>query len=341
MNVHTDPVPNHGLVGIFIFMTLNLESYKILTFALILKRIRTNSVWYQGESINDFLRRLNLRMSYHTFKKYLNILLEKGLFKDMGDHKQLVSWKKIANVLGIKVRNTNGFYYLNQFLREEPFEQFTFNKAVDFVLKALIIFDLRYQNLRVNSSNYLKECSRKVLNNQRSFNSRDHQMVLDLRKYAKDAGIPTDDMAWSLINTESDYIKTGCYFLANKLGLTHQKVNVLLNEMHQDNLLHREIITQDFKVKGEISEQELQEVTEGRPFFGYNGHYRIILGSRITIPQKLRRRVSSKLKSLPDDVQKVDGVEVTTRRWKFKSKSNWTFTNPYKLTITQKKNLNM
>lgn len=306
-------------------MKLSLDSYKTFTLALIIKRCRANGVWYKDESINELLNNLGLRVSYVTFKKYLSELVRLGCFNDKN---QLKDKYTIAKNLGIKVSNERGKYFLNQFLREEPFEEWTFSKSVDFVIKSLIIFDLRYQNWKVLKNNYLRECAQKVLSNQSVFNGRDYRMIQAVVKIAKKNGVSTDETAWSMVNTESDYIKTGSHFLGKKLGLTHEKVNNLLNEMNEDRLLQRIIQTQDFIVHGDMDERAILEYVQGKKYFGYNGYYRMILGSKIILPQKLRRTIKE-LK-----IKKLDTESI------LKPKVKWSVGSKYKLSKKQELILN-
>lgn len=241
------------------------------------------------------------------------------MFKPYGEHRQLISRDEIGKILGIEFSN----FFMNQLLREEKFHTYTFSKATDFIISLLILFRFRYFESEIRRNNKYRDQARS-LNNPRVFNGRHYKNIQKMVKMAKELGISTDVLKERLLSEEQDYVHTGCYHLANKLGLNPEKVNNVLNLLHDKRCIHRTIIKQYLN-----TEDAKHYVSNGdyRPFYGCNGHYYLVLGSRIEMPSKWTKITLPELRlKRHQDIEDVTLKEVITYKREM----------PYHLTPYQK-----
>lgn len=266
----------------------------VLALALIIKASKANGVWQAEDSAHKFLtQRLALKGSYNTNRKYLNHLLQIGAFKKDGKNLQLKNRDEVAELLNLD-HTFNKDYYLNQhFIRLHDLKSMSVTNVRQLLLKQAVKRSLLKQKHKANKTrNFLDEC-KNVLGwgNGKRTKSR-LESVKIVSKQARKHKLKTDVFAKGALHSEEMFRKaqvvTGCYFLADKFGVSHTTINNILNSLQKEGMYQR-IVCQE-KIETEISPDIfslLTDVYKGKGVIKSNNNdgYIITIGSRLIFPE--------------------------------------------------------
>lgn len=218
-------------------MQTTLDSYKAFTLALLIKKARRNGMKYKNETEHKFYKSLRLHLNYSTFHGHWENLIKNGCVKSEGQHQQLVSSEKCAELLNITSLEKK---HLNKLLRERDISLMKFTEAVNWLLEVSFIFNFRAQYHKLKPQKYLINVAHYLLNGQKYSDKSPKAGIKKLAKEAAKKGMDTSSYALCLLRDNDAYIKTGSYHLSEKFGISQRKANRLLNDMVRKGIIKRE-----------------------------------------------------------------------------------------------------
>lgn len=271
------------------------EKYKLLSWAYLVKGVRSNSVLYFNESPELFIKRNGLTISNATFRKYLNIAKSLGLVNGYGKHLQLKGWEFFIEVLGLET-----IKYFNQIINRQDITKIkSFKEMTDWVILAYVVSGkLWKQDATIVKKVQLRNVAKNILG---SVNNKRYCKRSEIFKFMlsnpKFRIVSTDDYAKYVLTNKkfNSKIVTGSHSLSEFTGLSQKTCNNLLNKAVKKGLILRKIVKKyhDFGACGYATFENLKE--EGKLVYASTKNRVFVetLGSEITLSSRLTLRGSN------------------------------------------------
>ena len=254
-----------------------------------IKKGRENGMFYCHETLNGFYTGLGLRgrITYNTFRKYHNLLVEAQLFTKQGEHHQLANLKTVSERLNIVVENQR----LNQLFREKDINEMSFKGVTDWVLEVLFIINFRGQYFKLQPQLKIQDIAHRYLD---GTNNKGNDSTTGIKLLAKEAAknsMSTFDYAKSVLRNDGAYIKTGSRHLAQKFSITPAKANRILNQMQGDGMIKRNVKKKWHNLPVNPASFDYLKSTSNKSVFvptQHNGWIQV-LGSEVMLPMDYRK----------------------------------------------------
>jgi ribosomal protein S25 len=272
----------------------NIQNYYAFALSEKIKQSTRNGIWYNDQSIHKFLTKNNIKGNYRTNRRYLLILKASGAFKQCGKHLQLQNRNEVAKCLKIDHTFNENFYFnkiLNQ--RDYNISEMTPVEAGRFILENCVMqeFIKQYHYVKKNISllEQAKDISPATDNDPSKKQDNFKKISKSFMKQAKKLDITTEELADRVLSSEEivngSEIRTGCYHIAKKLGISHDTANDILNSLHKRGFIERKIERKisDLPPNNESVKYLKEKYSNNGIFILNNSKIIIILGSVIKL----------------------------------------------------------
>lgn len=221
------------------------ESHKIFTFAELLRfRLKDGVIQYRFNSNYRSLYnhyKFHKHLNYRTFKKYLVVSLNLGLFKEFGVNGslQLKSRQELADTLGY-TDNDIDFAKINYYFNEVGFYgSKTLNDATKALVEALVFRNFARQKHSIQQKYF--NVLLKLKNGDTISDKEEYLVVKRIFKKIKKMGVSLNSYLNSQFNNFQQFIKTGCEYIGELFGISKGFANNIINRLKDKGLIDRKI----------------------------------------------------------------------------------------------------
>lgn len=222
---------------------LNNDTLNVVTLALILKWVNPTGYYVpRKETRKEFYNRLGLKkyMHFKTFDKYFSKLIEGGYTRTVSRKGtiQLESLYTILRLSGMDIK----LDYFNQFFRVFKNKKLKFTAIKKTVIETIVMLHFKQQEYKIAQKADLREIASKVSRD--GINS--HKVNLRAyKKFKKLSGNKTKgwlyNFAQKFMETNSPSIIGGCISIAQKVGVSHNYMNGIINGLSKKEFVIRDI----------------------------------------------------------------------------------------------------
>ena len=241
---------------------LRTEKYKLFAYLLLVKKVRSNSMFYSHDRKYRFVTSLGIKISPTTFKKYWDMAVSEGFVVKMGEHFQIISIEEIALKLGL-----NDFVTVNKQKRKAGTKKFLITKGFkedlrklsadydtssfkgmyDAVLSLAHLYNFQKQSFHIKELKATADDCRSLQDDVNvtgadSRNKLSLKKVKRIMKKAEKDGVSTKVYSRRVSKkVEKDgFIKYGNRFFGQKLGISPSKSSKVLKGLSERKFVFQE-----------------------------------------------------------------------------------------------------
>ena len=230
----------------FFFFTMEKKTYyKLLSFCILLKLNRKNSMIYNEESIVQLSS--DLKINFRTFKKYLDASIKHGLIKKQGNHLYAIKYRYLisewSNLNGQDKNLQKFFTHLYAFKKTKYNKVPSFKDIYNQVVESIIFKNFKQQEYKILKEQEKIEIYRNSLKSGcNPVDRRSSKILKSLTKEASQRRKSTDAYVKCMEMKKDKYIKTGKNHIAKLLGMSSATGQRRLKKLETSEKVQREVI---------------------------------------------------------------------------------------------------
>jgi hypothetical protein len=263
------------------------KQYRILSFIILLKKLRENSCIYHIE--NQIKLAAKMGISYKAFKKYYHLAKQEGCLVEQGENVQAINFVACIHTLGLTEKITRFTDVFNNY----EYEKINFQVVYDRVIEAVLHNNFGQQQYNIDCNKYIVAAP---FFNDRTKMQKQSKLLKQLSKKAAKEGKSTDELIEYIKKEGKQQIVTGKHHSGRVLGFSPQSALNRLRKLHKEGSIirtvHSDFISQKDMIVDGVLYQEYIEQINTLKMFPVNGGFYQCLGSVISLPNYQEKKIS-------------------------------------------------